>query len=246
MQIFYFSKKKIKRVLVFIIIIIILLLCIYKVFENSIYVPSFTYQDNRFSNQTIVIDAGHGGVDSGVVHSSGLMEKDVNLEIAKHLQGLLEDSGANVVITREEDVELSSLSTIGGTRQQRDLNARTNIIDNNQADFFVSVHVNSLPQHPSVKGPIIYYHPQSETSKTLAEVIQNRLNIEYSKIYKEEINHTVRGEAYYILRNTNSPGVIAEVGFMSNQEDYTLLSKEKFRYFIAYQIYIALGEYLET
>lgn len=243
MHIFYFSKKRMNGF--FILFLIIMGIFIYQIFKNQIIIPAFTYNDNRFLNKTIVIDAGHGGVDSGVIHPDGLMEKDINLEIAKFLKELLEDSGANCIITRGKDTDLSHLSNLGQTRQQKDLNARVNIINQNQADFFVSIHVNSFPRDNKVKGPVVFYYPQSKNSKNLAEVIQNRLNIEYNKIYQEEQYNKSKGASYYILQNTNSPGVIVEVGFMSNKEDYKLFNKKKYRYFVAYQIYIALGEYLE-
>lgn len=244
MHILYISKKRLR--IMIILVFIILLFFGYQYFNNQINIATFKYQGNFFNNKTIVIDAGHGGIDSGVMHSSGFMEKDVNLDIAKQLKELLDESGANCIITREKDEELSQLSTIGGTRHRKDLNARVNIIDSNQADFFISIHVNSFPQDEKVKGPIVFYYTQSEYSKELADCIQERLNLEYNNQYKEKqtSQNKARGDTYYILKNTKSPGVIVETGFMSNNEDYNLLKKEKFRCFVAYQIYIALGEFL--
>lgn len=246
MHILFISRKMLRRILIYLVVFFILFLFGYHYYNNQVHVASFKYQDNHFNNKTIVIDAGHGGVDSGVAHSSGLMEKDINLDIAIQLKDLLDESGANCIITREKDVELSQLSDIGGTRHRKDLNARVNIIDKNQADLFISIHVNSFPQNEKVKGPIVFYHPQSEYSKGLAECIQERLNLEYNTQYKEKQTflNKARSDTYYILKNTKSPGVIVETGFMSNKEDYSLLKKEKFRYFIAYHIYIALGEFL--
>jgi N-acetylmuramoyl-L-alanine amidase len=246
MQILYISKKNLRIMSIFFIVFIILLLFGYQYFKNQIHIDAFKYQGNYFNNKTIVIDAGHGGIDSGVMHSSGLMEKDVNLHIAKQLKELLDESGANCIITRDKDEELSHLSTIGGTRHRKDLNARVNIIDSNNSDLFISIHVNSFPQDEKVKGPIVFYYTHSEYSKGLAECIQERLNIEYNKQYKVKQTslNKARGDSFYLLKNTRSPGVIVEIGFMSNNEDYSLIKKEKFRYLVAYQIYIALGEFL--
>ena len=245
MNILYFSKKSIIKMCILFIVFIFLILVGYY-YKNKIYIPTFKYQNNHFNNKTIVIDAGHGGVDSGVIHSSGLMEKNINLDIAKQLKELLDESGAYCIITRDRDIELSSLSNIGGTRHKKDLNARVNIIDQSHADLFISIHVNSFPEDEGVKGPIVFYYSQSEYSKRLAECIQERLNREYNGQYKQKhaIFNKARGDTYYILRNTKSPGVIVETGFMSNKEDYKLLKQEKFRYFVAYQIYISLGEFL--
>lgn len=244
MHVFYFSKKKIKKFFALFLIIVGIFLLLYQFLGNYQMIPAFTYNDNRFLNKTIVIDPGHGGIDVGVIDSKGLMEKDINFKIAKFLKKLLEESGANCIITRDKDTDLSYLSNQGKTRQLQDLNARVNLINQSQADFFVSIHVNSFPKDHRIKGPMVFYYPQSKSSKNLAEVIQNRLNIEYNNIYKEEQYNKAKGESFYILKNTDCPGVIVEVGFMSNEEDYKLLNKAKFKNFIAYQIYIALGEYL--
>lgn len=242
MDIFYISKKYIKKLIILLAIIIFFNILIY--IRNDIDVPTFKYSSNYFINKTIVIDPGHGGVDGGAVSSGGLMEKDINLAIGKYLKELLNESGANCIITRDKDIELSKLSTIKDTRNRRDLNARVNIINHNKADLFISIHVNSFPKDKSIKGPIVFYYNQSEPSKELAKYIQKRLNTEFNKYYRYKKHNKSRGGTYYILKNTKSPGVIVENGFISNKEDYNLLKKDKFRYSIAYQIYMAIGEYL--
>lgn len=242
MGIFYLSKKKLNIVIITIVFLIVI--SIYLNNRNNMKIPTFKYSSNYFNNKTIVIDPGHGGVDAGAIRLDGLMEKDINLEIGKYLKELLDESGANCIITRDKDIELSKLSNIKDTRVRRDLNARVNIIDDNKAGLFVSIHINSFPKDKSIKGPIAFYYTQSEHSKELAGFIQKRLNDEFNKHYRHKKSNKPTGGTYYILRNTKSPGVIVENGFISNDEDYNLLKKDKFRYSIAYQIYMALGEYL--
>lgn len=246
MHIYYISRKRLVRIFIILLLTLVIIPTIYRGIRLKVEVPAFMYSNSYLKNRIIVLDAGHGGIDSGVVHPSGIMEKDINLDIVKHIKDFLEGSGAQCILTRDRDMELSHLSSIGGTRHRRDLNARVNIIDESQADLFISIHVNTFPQDESVKGPIVFYYYNSEYSKGLAETIQNRLNEGYSRKYKGKKKpfNKIQGETYYILRNTRSPGVIIETGFISNKEDFALLSNSKFRKLVAYQIYIAIGEFL--
>lgn len=193
-------------------------------------------------NGIIVIDPGHGGIDGGA-NIDGYLEKDTNLAIAKKLKTLLEIRGLQVIMTRSEDVSLDSLNQSSRSRHQRDLNARVNIINNSNAQLFVSIHVNSNFNRPSTDGSIVLYGKKYPQSKTLAECIQKELNNITVDGEKRTEHGTVQAD-FFILTQGNMPGVIVETGFISNDRERQLLWDEPFRDRIAEEIAEGIDRYL--
>ena len=102
-----------------------------------------------FTKKTVVIDSGHGGIDPGKKSDNGILEKDVNLSIAKKLQKKLIDTGFNVVMTREDENGLYSEND--DNKKIADMKKRCQIIKDSKADIVVSIHQNSF-QSQDVKG----------------------------------------------------------------------------------------------
>ena len=121
----------------------------------------------------ILVDAGHGGVDSGMVGIGGLKEKGINLDIAMKLKTILEKKGLAVVMTREEDKGLYE----NGTKNMKaqDLQNRIEQIRIYEPVLSVSIHQNSYSD-PGVKGPQVFYYEASEGGKELALAIQENMN----------------------------------------------------------------------
>ncbi len=193
-----------------------------KVAENEIQKESET--PIHRNGKTVVIDPGHGGTDPGKVGVNGAKEKDVNLAISMELKNILQKNGFEVILTREEDVQLSEggkFSKLG------DLNARCKIINDaykaNADTILISIHQNSFTKE-SVHGAQSFYYSHSPKSKMLAEQIQERLNkeINVDKPKKSKAN-----DSYYMLINSDCPGIIVECGFLSNEEEtIKLVSRE--------------------
>lgn len=175
----------------------------------------------------IVIDPGHGGIDVGT-SKGNVVESEVNLSISKKLKAYLEDYGYEAVLTRSKDVALDSHSGRGDTRQERDLNVRTNIINESGADLFVSIHVNSLPDSPSTSGSIVYYNDKISKSRELARSIQKALNGVTASNYKRKAQNSRKAD-YYVLRNSDVPGVLVETAFITNKKERELLATDAFR-----------------
>lgn len=95
-----------------------------------------------FTKKTVVIDSGHGGIDPGKKSDNGILEKDVNLSIAKKLQKKLIDTGFNVVMTREDENGLYSEND--DNKKIADMKKRCQIIKDSKADIVVSIHQNSF------------------------------------------------------------------------------------------------------
>lgn len=212
-------------------------------FSAALMVSSMPSRD-ILSGMTIVIDAGHGGVDGGA-GSRYILEKDVNLDVALILRKKLSIGNASVVLTRSEDVELSKSKKINRNRYIEDLNARVDIINNSNAQIFVSIHTNTNPKKPSTRGMITFYSKCHPHNRDIAYLIQNTFNksefIYQGKSYTA--SHTPKCAEYYILSRARVPGIIVETGFISNSADTILLNTTVYREHIADIIYKGINEY---
>ena len=169
--------------------------------------------------KTITIDIGHGGKDPGTVVNN-ILEKDINLKIGKYLEKELIKKGANVILTRNGDYDLSSPNSY--RRKKSDFDNRIKIINNSSASMYVSIHLNYLEQ-ASYYGPQVFYNNINNNNKKIANNMQNILN------KKLKTNRKVKliPEDTYMYSRLNVPGVRVECGFLSNYNEKTkLMSKE--------------------
>ncbi len=189
--------------------------------------PTFIDENHPLKGINIFIDAGHGGLEKGTIGPSRVLEKDVNLDIAKKLIALLQEEGANVSYTRIEDKQVS-------------LYDRVDLAKQNNALISLSIHCNSLPY---TKDPYTQHgtesHYYNENAKVLGEIIKfnlaNDLNI------KDNGN---KHNSLALNRSTNPVSVLVEVAYMINPEEYILLKNEVFRRNVAKSIKKSLEEYI--
>lgn len=154
---------------------------------------------------TVVIDAGHGGFDSGAVNG-GLYEKASTLAMAKLLKKELEGKGYKVVMTRESDVFPT-------------LSDRCEISNKANADIFVSIHCNSA-ENKEAKGIETFYCTGSIKGQTIAKAVQTEL-IEATGAK----DRGVKSGLYFVLKHTKAPAILVETGFISNEDEKKLLFK---------------------
>lgn len=164
-----------------------------------------TIPTNAKLNKKVIIDPGHGGVDSGAHHNQ-ILEKNINLAIAKKLANKLKNRNITVKLTRTQD-ELYK------NDRHQDLKHRIKIANNSQANILVSIHVNSFPNAKSFGGET-YYNKQSQEGEKLASAIQEQLLKIQPKNYR-----TIKTAPYYILQESKITAVLVEVGFISNPQD---------------------------
>jgi len=184
----------------------------------------------RTADFHVVIDAGHGGRDGGAQSKGGIKESDINLAIAKFLSTELKNYGVGVTMTRETRDSLSS--PFAKNKKRDDMEKRRQIIEKVKPDLVISIHLNSFPSAPAVRGLQTFF-PKSENpmSKNFAEAIQNELN-------KTSLNINRRaaiGE-YFILECTAYPSVLIECGFLSNPEEARLLTTAEYQKILAHHI----------
>lgn len=188
---------------------------------------------------TIVLDAGHGGFDGGMVGGSGISEKELNLIYAKKLGDLLEKAGYRVVQTRVSDAGLYDEDH--ANKKAQDMQRRCAVIEQEKPLLTVSIHQNSYPQDASVCGPQVFYYEQSKEGEKLAAVIQEHLNNmkDVMRQRKEKGN-----ASYYILKRSASTTVIVECGFLTNPQEEALLQQESYQEQVVQAIYNGILQYL--
>lgn len=230
-----------RNLMIFVVsITIVLFLAVISLFIHFELSPVNTFIDPK--SGIIVIDPGHGGIDGGT-NKEGVLEKEINLDIGKRLKFYLEQKGYTVIMTRKDDVSLDKLDNSNKNRHQRDLNARANIINNSNSQLFISIHVNCNLKKPSTDGAIVFYSDKLEQNKSLAYCIQRSLNNMEVNRKKRTVHDPVQAK-YFVLSNTNIPGVIVETAFISNKEERKQMVKDTFRDEIAKSIFIGVERYL--
>ena len=191
------------------------------------------------ATKTIIIDPGHGGFDPGKVGITGVHEKELNLKIALKLRDYLEQSGAYVIMTRTEDVDLDGDDT--KSHKKEDMFKRSEKVNAGSGDIMVSIHQNSFPQS-NVKGGQVFFHKDSDNGKILAQHIQRSIQTHGDKENKRVAKHN--GD-YYILRTTQIPAVIVECGFLTNPEEERKLNTDQYQEAMAWSIYLGIIEYFQ-
>lgn len=195
--------------------LIILLFCIISLCVSR-YIYATTIEN------LIVIDPGHGGVDGGCVGKDGTEEKNINLEVSLILKEALEKKGFNVVMTRDGDYDLASKES--ENRKREDIHKRVKIINESGAKLYLSIHVNYYP-NAEISGSQVFFKKGSDNSKVLGVLMQNSLKekLGNTKRFAKEINDK------YLVDNVNIPGVLIEIGFLSNKEELLNLKNGEYQ-----------------
>lgn len=185
---------------------------------------------------TVVIDAGHGGIDGGSVGKNGTIESELNLKYAQKLTKYLENFGINVVNTRTNANGLYTELT--DDFKLIDMKKRAEIINNSDAQILISIHMNEFSSSQE-NGAQVFFEQDKEDSQKLANSIRDILVANFENA--REL--TLAGD-YYILNNTSPIGVIVECGFLSNPEEEALLCSEEYQNKMCYSIFSGIINFL--
>jgi N-acetylmuramoyl-L-alanine amidase len=161
----------------------------------------------------IVIDAGHGGKDSGAL-GENLKEKDVVLNIAHHLAMILKKYNIESVMTRRNDIFLS-------------LAERCDIANKENADLFISIHCNSY--NKTASGIETYCFKKESEAGKLAQDAQDAM----MKIFPTHIDRGVKEAGFYVLKNTNMPAILVECEFIDSMSDFLRKDGTQYKFAIA-------------
>ena len=183
----------------------------------------------------IMVDPGHGGRDSGTYYGK-IYEKNINLEISKVLEEELTKNGAIVYMTRTRDIDLSSI--YDSAKKRGDLYRRLLKIKETKSNLYISIHINWY-QNTSMKGAEVLYNSINENNEKLAKSIMKEFKTDLGS------TRTVKTTDLYMYRNTTTPGVLVECGYLSNSTERTLLQQEDYQKKLAKSITNGIINYLK-
>jgi len=194
--------------------------------------PSFSFTAG-LKGKVIAIDPGHGGTDVGAIGPDNIQEKTITLAVSLKVKALLEQAGAKVVMTRTDDRDVFAPND-GATEE---LGARVDVGNKNNADVFVDIHVNSFA-NPQVSGTGTYYYRKTIYDKLLAQSIQS------GAVRAGGLNNRgIYPANFYVLKHTLMPSMLIELGFLSNQEEETLLNTPQLQQKLAQGIVSGLDNF---
>ena len=196
--------------------------------------PFFKSLDSEVSisnkTVTVVLDPGHGGVDGGA-EVKGIFEKDINLKLAKIIRDFLALYKVNCVMTRSEDVLLCDEGDT--SKKKADLLNRVKITNTYESPIFVSVHMNKFPIS-KYSGLQVFYSTNNDSSLKLAEIIQEYTVTNLQPENKRQVKPST--SSIYVLDRLESPAVLVECGFMSNDEELEKLTDDVYQKELAFII----------
>ncbi|WP_174615437.1 N-acetylmuramoyl-L-alanine amidase CwlD [Virgibacillus ihumii] len=192
------------------------------------------------AGKTIVLDPGHGGPDGGAVGKDETLEKDIALAIAKKTRDFLQQAGALVYLTRENDRDLAREDTAGlSRRKSEDIRNRLEFIKEKDADFFLTIHLNALSS-TKWSGAQTFYFPRYDKSRHLAKMIQAEIIRNLENTDREAL--PIKG--VYLLKHAEIPGALVEAGFLSNEHEREHLKKDDYQRKMAGSIYQGILKYV--
>ena len=193
--------------------------------QVDVYVPRM---GEHLSGKVIVLDPGHGGRDPGAIGPNGLQEKAVTLDVATRTARILRESGARVILTRETDIFV-------------DLPDRVDISDKAGADIFVSIHINASPNREKDGTSTYFLRDSTGSHRTacdrLARLIQNEL---VAELGRRDLGVM---QANFVVLRTSAPAALAEIAFISNYSEESLMRQDAFRSRSAEAIARAINNY---
>ena len=226
----------------YILIILLFILFLISIYNFNLQPKVLETSSTPVSNHIIVLDAGHGLPDGGAVASDGTYESDINLEIVKKLQKLLESSSCTVILTRSDENGIYKLdaNTIH-EKKVSDMKNRIEIGNNSNADIFVSLKLNKISQS-KYSGWQTFYKDNDQEGLKLANSIQENLN--YS-IQKENKRTPKKISNIYLSKHLEIPFCLVECGFLSNKSELSLLKTKNYQEILAWGIYTGIMDYFK-
>ena len=191
---------------------------------------------------TVILDAGHGGEDGGAVGVSGVLEKELNLDVACRLATLLSEAGVKVILTRKDDRMLyREGENIPGKRKYYDLKNRIAYAEQDPGALFISIHMNSFSD--ARYAGLQVWCAETEGSRALAESVAGEVKARLQPNNRRRVK-TADGKLFLLSR---APGraILVECGFLSNREECEMLSTEDYRRELSFAIFCGIMRYLE-
>lgn len=175
---------------------------------------------SMLTGHNIVIDPGHGGIDSGA-SANNIIEKEITLAISAKLADALQKYGAIVTLTRDSDIDYY---TRGRGGKRNDLLRRIDIMEKSGAELFISIHCNAFRAR-NLSGTQVFYSPKFEQNRKLAERLQRAIQ-EFPQGNKRQAKEDLH---ILLLNDIKIPGVLIETGYVTNQQEAALLADHSYQ-----------------
>lgn len=202
--------------------------------------PAASVQDEGFRRPSVIVDAGHGGIDGGGVSINGVPEKGINLSISLALSDMLTLFGYDVTLTRTEDVMICDEGTEGLRAQKlSDMENRLEMF-NTSDSVCVSIHQNRYTDE-QYSGAQMFYYRENAGSAQLAEALRARICANLQPENERETKPV--DDELYLLCNCENPAVMAECGFISNAAEAALLESDEYQLQMAFSIMCGINDY---
>ncbi len=184
------------------------------------------------SDKVVVLDAGHGGSDTGAVGPHGVREKDVALAVALKTEKILKAEGMKVVMTRRTDIDVASANA----SNTQELQARVDKTPP-QADLFISIHCNAF-SNPASHGMETFYNTANYGGQRLAQLLNEELEKRGGLF-----NRGVKSANFYVIKRAKVPASLIELGFITNYTEEELLADDHYQNILAAAISTAVKRF---
>ena len=173
---------------------------------------------------TVVIDAGHGGIDGGATSCTGVLESELNLDIALRLELVMQLLGFDTVMIRSTDTSIYTEGNTIASQKVSDLKERVRIVNETPNAILISIHQNTFSDG-KYSGAQVFY-ANTEQSKALAQLLQTNFN---QDLCKGSNRKTKKADGVYLMQNIDCTGVLLECGFISNPEEEAKLRSGEYQ-----------------
>lgn len=208
-------------------VMICIVLCLCAIIGYDVVCNLKTTDTSEYDKPVIIIDAGHGGEDGGTISHSGILEKDINLQISLKLNEIFSENGYETIMIRNSDnLIYDDNSTTIRQKKSSDLHNRLKIVNNNENAILISIHQNHFDES-KYYGAQVFYSPNTTESELLAKAIQNEIAAEIQPENTRQIKKT--GSEIFLLYNAKITAVMVECGFLSNIEEAELLNTDDYQ-----------------
>lgn len=188
---------------------------------------------------TVIIDAGHGGVDGGAVSCTGIYESNINLQISLKLQDILHLLGIRTKMIRTKDNSVYTSGESIASKKVSDLKERVRIVNTTENAFLISIHQNSFTDNRYCGAQVFY----NERAHLFARQLQNRF---VTSINRSSKRREKPAKGIYIMDHINCPAVLIECGFLSNHQEEYLLRTDTYQQKICCVIATTVSHYIHN
>ena len=200
-----------------------------------------TLSENAVIYPSVIIDAGHGGVDGGAVSCTGVYESQINLEIAIKLNDLFHLLGMQTVMIRDTDKSVYTEGETIAAKKVSDIKERVRIANTTPKALYISIHQNHFSD-PKYHGAQVFYNKQ-EGSKAFSELMQNALRNHIDSTNKRQCKKT---SGVYLMEHISCPGILIECGFLSNTDEEEKLRDSNYQKKLCCVIAAVTAQYQNT